>query len=113
MTYPLPAFRRTLATSHRNSASDAPSLAVKSHGISGHDVVARNRRNGEGKRGGRSVIRRKAVAALKSIFSTGPTASEIGKLGNAVKREQQRAKVRAKCDEMREKMGLPAARWPQ
>lgn len=112
MTYPLPLLWRPLAPAHQNNGLDASSLAVNLRGTSGH-MRAGNRGKGEGKRGGRSVIRRKAVAALKSIFSKSPTASEIGKLGNAVKREQQRAKVRAKCDEMREKMGLPAARWPQ
>lgn len=115
MTYPPPMLRRTFATSHKNSASDASPLVVKSRGVSGPFASARNRRNGEGKRGGRSVIRRKAVAALKRIFTRNriPTASDIGKLGAAVKHEKYRAKVRARCDMMRAKMGLPKAEWPQ
>lgn len=112
MTYPLPLLWRPLAPALQNIGLDASHGAVNLRGTSGH-TRAGNRGKGEGKRGGRPIIRWGVVAALKSIFSKGPTASEIGKLGNAVKREQQRAKVRAKCDEMREKMGLPAARWPQ
>ena len=47
------------------------------------------------------------------LFNRKPTASDIGKLGAAVKHERERALVRATCDEMRERMGLPKAVWPQ
>lgn len=74
-------------------------------------MKAGNRGKGEGKRGGRSVIRRKAVAALKGIFSKGPTASEIGKLGNAVKREREEMRRRARVDEMRAAQGKSPWNW--
>lgn len=47
------------------------------------------------------------------LFRRHPTASEIGKLGNAVKRDREREAIRARCDEIRERLGLEPARWPE
>lgn len=48
-----------------------------------------------------------------NLFRKQPTASEIGQLGNIVKRRRERMKVRAKCDEMRRNLGLPEVSWPE
>ena len=39
--------------------------------------------------------------------------SDQGKLGNATRREREKAVFRAKTDEMRARMGLPAWEWAE
>jgi len=113
MAYPLPIFRRPFATAHKNSAPDASPLAVKPRGISGHSIIAGNSGNGEGKRRGESAIRRRASAALKRIFKHQPTASEIGKLGNMVRRDRERAAFKSTTDDLRERLGLSKWEWAE
>lgn len=48
-----------------------------------------------------------------NLFKRKVTASEIGRLGNAVKRSRERQRIRDKCDEMRAALGLPKVEWPQ
>lgn len=63
---------------------------------------------------GRQIVSQEALDWAEEWFNSpeGITASEAGKLGNMVKRERERAKVRAKCDEMRAAMGMEPAKWP-
>jgi hypothetical protein len=41
------------------------------------------------------------------------TASEAGKLGNAIKRRNERALIREQADRMRAAMGMPKVEWPE
>ena len=48
-------------------------------------------------------------ATLRDDAPVQSAASVMGKHGAAVRRERERQKIRAKCDEMRAAMGLPEA----
>lgn len=47
------------------------------------------------------------------LFRSGPTASEIGRLGNRVKRDRERKKFKRTTDDLRRRAGLLPWEWPE
>ena len=64
---------------------------------------------------GRQIVSQEAFDWAEEWFNSpeGITASEVGKLGNAVKRERARARHIRFHDEMRARLGLPPTEWKQ
>ncbi len=49
---------------------------------------------------------------LRNLFARRPSAADAARTLAYARHKRRKAIIRAKCDEMRREMGLPAVRWP-